>query len=271
MGSRLAGAVTRRSLHTETGPVTGADEWPIGEVVWRDGHTVWNVGLRLSAARRTACLSLLDGDERARADRFLRAEDRDRFLASHAALRLILAGLLDADAHALAFSRLPGGKPELAGPGSDCLRFNLSHSGAHALVAVSTTARIGVDVEVPRPMPDALRIARAHFHPREVAALVASGPAVEAAFYACWTGKEAFVKAVGAGLSMPLDGFAVAIPPAPPAILELGGRSAPAAGWTLATLAPAPGVTGAVAIEAPRATCARMRLRPDWADRLPGP
>lgn len=271
MGSRFAGAVTGRSLYPETVAATGADEWSVGEPAWRDGHTVWSVGLRLSAARRAACLSVLDGEERARSDRFLRAEDRDRFVASHAALRLVLAGFLDADARALAFSTSMTGKPELAGPEVGRLRFNLSHSGGHALVAVSTTARIGVDVEVPRPMPDALRIARAHFHPREVAALAACGRAVEAAFFACWTGKEAFVKAVGAGLSMPLDGFAVAIPPAPPAILEIGGLRAPAAGWTLATLAPAPGVPGAVAIEAPRAACALRRLHPDWADRLLAP
>ncbi|MCJ2081339.1 4'-phosphopantetheinyl transferase family protein [Methylobacterium sp. J-090] len=251
-------------------PMTDAD-WPVDEPAWHDGHAVWSIGLCLSAAGRAACLSLLDGRERDRADRFLRAQDRDRLIACHAALRLILAGLLDADARTLAFARSPSGKPELAGPEAERLRFNLSHSGEHALVAVSTTARIGVDVEVPRPMPDALRIARAHFHPREVAALAACGPAIEAGFYACWTGKEAFVKAVGAGLSMPLDGFAVAIPPAPPAILEIGGRNAPAAAWTLTALAPAPGVTGAVAIEAPRAACALRRLRPDWAERLPGP
>jgi 4'-phosphopantetheinyl transferase len=243
-------------------------DWPVREPGWPGGTIVWHAGLRLDAARRAACLALLDRDETLRADRFLQARDRDRFIASHAALRFLLAGALEAEARTLSFSVSAFGRPSLAGAQAGRLDVNLSHSGEHALVALSPTGRIGVDIEVPRPMPDALRIARAHFHPREVAALEAHGSDGEAAFYACWTAKEAFVKAVGAGLSRPLNRFAVAVPPAPAALLEVDDADGPASAWTMAALAPAPGTVGAVALAIPRAAIALAALSPDWADRI---
>jgi len=242
--------------------------WPVRTPGWPEGPIVWHVGLRLDAARRAACLTVLDRAETLRADRFVQARDRDRFVASHAALRLILARALGTDPGTLTFATSRFGRPSLAGREAGSLDFNLSHSGEHALVGLSATARIGVDLEVPRPMPDALRIARAHFHAREIDALETRGSEVEAAFYACWTAKEAFVKAVGAGLSRPLAGFAVAVPPAAPALLAVDGADGPASAWTLDALAPAPDTVAAVALASPRATIARAALPPDWADRL---
>lgn len=241
------------------------DDWAELEPAPYPGHTVWHVALGLDDARRARCTRRLNDHERGRADRFLRSQDRDRFLASHAALRIILGGILGASPESLAFAISPTGRPSLAGWDAVPLDFNLSHSGDHALVAVSTTTRIGVDIEAHRPLPDALRIAHAHFHRREVVALEAAGPSREAAFFAIWTAKEAVVKATGAGLSRPLSSFAVASPPAPPALLE-ADDVAPTA-WTLIRLAPAPETTGAVAIEDPLAPCRRARLRADWADR----
>lgn len=260
---------------TEPGGV-GSDQapsskaWPEAVPLPLTGNAVWHVALTLDDARRASCALFLEDDERGRADRFLRREDRDRFLASHAALRIILAGVLGLNPRTLAFTTSPMGRPSLAGEAGLAgrnarLDFNLSHSGDHALVALSTTSRIGVDIEAHRPLPDALRIARAHFHPREVAALEAVGPDRETAFYGVWTAKEAFVKATGTGLSTPLSGFAVSAPPAPPALLT-ATDTAPAA-WTLIRLAPAPRTTGAVAIEAPDAACRFARLPTDWADR----
>jgi len=244
----------------------GAETWPEAEPEPCEGHGIWRVELTLDDGRRARCLSVLDGSERIRAERFLRREDRDRFLASHAALRVVLGAVLGIEPAAVAFAVSPTGRPSLVGQHAGRLDFNLSHSGTHALVALSTTARIGVDIEVHRPIPDLLRIARAHFHPREIAALEEAGPDREAAFFAAWTAKEAFVKAIGVGLSMPLDAFAVAIPPAPAELLEAAGALASA--WTLIGLAPVPGATGAVAIDAPRARCRRARLPADWADRF---
>lgn len=259
-----------RGTHPTTCSVSG-DDWSEAAPLPFRGHAVWHIALDLDAERRANGTRLLNDDERDRADRFLRPQDRDRFIASHAALRIILGGLLGANPRSLTFAISPTGRPSLTGwdalarGGCVPLDFNLSHSGDHALVAVSTTARIGVDIEAHRPLSDALRIARAHFHPREIAALEAAGPNREAAFYAAWTAKEAVVKASGAGLSQPLDGFAVTIPPVAPALLDVAGTPSPA--WTLIRLAPAPGATGAVAIEASHVPCRLWRLPVDWMNR----
>ncbi len=228
--------------------------------------TVWRAPLALDETGRATCLAALSEEERTRVGRFVRREDRDRYAASHAALRRILGGALGADPAALRFRANATGKPELDGPWRERLAFNLSHSGGIGLIGLSPDARIGVDVEWVRPIPDALSLARSHFAEGEAAALAALSPeALQAAFYACWTRKEAFVKALGLGLSFPLDRFAVAIPPAPAALLAVDGSADAARAWSLQHLAPAPAHIGAVAIEAPGRTCALRSLAPDWA------
>ena len=226
---------------------------------------VWRVDLGLDDARRAACLALLCEEERGRAQRFARMQDRDRFIASHAALRMILASEVGADPAALVFETEAAGKPALGGAFRGALAFNLSHSGSLALVALAPAARIGVDVEAVRPLEDCLRIARSHFAPSEVRALSRlSGARLTDAFFACWTCKEAFVKATGGGLPVGLDSFAVAIPPAPAALVEIDGDRAGGRAWTLLAIAPARSYAGAVAIEQPDAACALLALRPGW-------
>lgn len=230
---------------------------------------VWHVDLALDKTDLRACRACLSPDEEERADRFLRPADRARFVASHAALRLILARSLGTEARRIALASGPGGKPELAGPPSGRLQFNLSHSGEHALIGLAERVRIGVDVETARPTTDHLRIARAHFARPEIAALEALAPeALPAAFLACWTCKEAFVKALGAGLSMPLDRFTVALPPSAPALLDVDGDAAAARRWTLHAFAPAPDAVAALAVETPRAAWLLRRLSPDWTNAL---
>lgn len=230
---------------------------------------VWIVDLAMTEPELSACLSVLSSQESERAARFLRSVDRDRFVASHAALRLVLAGALDAEPRDLTFGAGPAGKPELAGSQTGRVHFNLSHSGGRALVGLSTFGRIGVDVEVRRPMADALRIARAHFTARESDALARCDAAdLTDAFLACWTRKEAFVKAAGAGLSMPLDRFVVSVPPAPVALISIDGDVRAARRWTLHHLEPADGYVGAVAIEAVDAPCHILVLPADWATTL---
>lgn len=227
---------------------------------------VWSVDLALSEAHLARCAARLSPEEAARADRFLRRDDRDRYRASHAALRLILGGALGVAADAIAFAAGPAGKPELAGPLAGALCFNLSHSGPRALVGVSPRAAIGVDVEALRPIPDALRIARAHFAPAEAAALSAlPRDMVEAAFTGLWTRKEAVAKALGTGLSLPLDRFEVTLPPDAPRLVAIAGDGPPA--WTLHHLEPGPGTVGAAAIRAPDAAVALCALADGWPDR----
>jgi 4'-phosphopantetheinyl transferase len=153
---------------------------------------------------------LLCDEERARAAQFRFAPDRRRFVAAHAALRRALAEQIGQRPEALRFTRSAFGKPSLAdGPR---LHFSLSHSQALGLVAIGRRGPLGVDVEVLRPVPDALELAGRHFTPAEQAALAAL-PAAERehAFLVCWTRKEACLKAIGLGLIVPPDRFEVGI------------------------------------------------------------
>ncbi len=192
--------------------------------------TVVVVDLRIDPASLPACEAVLDGEERQRAGRFLREADRWRFIASHAAMRMILGQALAASPSILASP----GKRAAALPrrtGGGAARFQLSHSGDHAVIGFVRGARIGVDIEARRPLADALRIAGSHFAADETAALAAlPPPAVEASFFGLWTRKEAVVKALGTGLSLPLSRFSVSVPPKPPLMLRQVGIGT---GWTL--------------------------------------
>ena len=242
------------------------EAWTVAEPGRADGTTVWTIDLAQAEGWAQACSGVLSPEERARAARFLRAEDRARFVASHAALRLILARALAADPRALAFVPGPAGKPGLAGTR---LAFNLSHSGTRALVGLSTEACIGVDLEVLRPMPDGVRIARNTFAPDEAEALAALPPAArDRAFMAVWTRKEAVVKAIGAGLSMPLDRFSVSLPPGPAALLRIAGGPETPADWTLHHLEPGPGTIGAAAVARAHTPLALRALPPTWPHQL---
>ena len=136
--------------------------------------------------------------ERERAARFLRPTDGQRYLAAHGALRLILAEHLDCDPMALRFSTEEGGKPVLD---DAVVQFNLSHSGALALVAVARGRQVGVDVECIRPIPELAGIAERICTPSERAALDAlSTSERDGAFLALWTRKEALAKMTGEGV-----------------------------------------------------------------------
>lgn len=225
---------------------------------------VASADLRIGGAGFARCLSILDAEERARAARFLRETDRQRFVASHAALRLVLGQALGLPPRSIQFAKEPTGRPYLLGGGEDALDFNLSHSGDHALIGLVRGARVGVDVEVWRPLPDALRLARAYFAPDEIAALAALPAAtIEAAFFSLWTRKESVVKAMGTGLSLPLVSFSVTVPPDPPALLRIAGA---ADRWTLRQIALGAGVSATVAVTANPAALRTHHLAGDWPD-----
>lgn len=243
--------------------------WTVAEPGRLDGTVVWTVDVAAASDRIEACATVLSEEEMARAGRLRRAEDRARLLVGHAALRLILGRALGAEPGALSFSGGPAGKPELAGPWAGALRFNLSHSGDRALVGLSRDGAIGVDVEALRPMPDAARVARSYFSAQEAAALAALPDAErEPAFMAVWTRKEAVVKALGAGLSMPLHRFSVCLPPAEPRILASTSDDLDPAAFTLRHLEPGPGTVGAAAVAAPDVSLHLGALPPGWAGRI---
>ena len=155
-----------------------------------------------------AALATLSADEIARGARFAFDGLRRRHLASHVALRAILAQQTGLPAAALVFGAGPFGKPFLQAPAT-CV-FNMSHSDDVAVIAVAPDApagtEIGVDVEVLRPMRDAIALAERNFTAAEQRALLATPAELrDLAFMRGWTRKEACLKAIGSGLSIPPD------------------------------------------------------------------
>jgi len=197
-------------------------------------------------------LRTLTLDERARARRFRFPRDRDRFIVARGVLRAILGRYLGVDPGRLRFRYSPYGKPALAGPFEDeGIRFNLAHSQGIALYAVSRGREVGIDVEYVRADLADERIAERFFSPREVATLRAV-PAEQRreAFFHCWTRKEAYVKARGEGLSLPLDQFDVSLAPGEPAaLLSTPGDPPEVTRWSLQALNPGPGYVAALAVE----------------------
>lgn len=193
----------------------------------------WHLPLRLPDALRQQGPALLDDGERARAARFRFEADRDRFIAAHVGMRMLLGKALGVAPATLQFATGAAGKPRLAGPeAASGIHFNLAHSGAHALLAIDTGREIGVDLEVPasdRPAP--MEVATL-FSAAERAALDAL-PAAERplALYRCWVRKEALLKASGDGIPAGLDRFSVSIGPQAVLLAADDPRWSPDAWW----------------------------------------
>lgn len=152
-------------------------------------------------------------------------------------MRNVVGRYLKTKPEGLRFSYGPYGKPALDGEHkSSSLRFNMSHSHGVALIAVAETRELGVDVEYIRTDFASIDIARRFFSPREVAALNALPPEQQvAAFFRCWARKEAYIKAIGRGLSQPLDGFDVTLAPELPAALLRADEDDPSR-WSLSDI-----------------------------------
>lgn len=177
---------------------------------------LWQADLDAIGTEESRWLAVLSPDESARASRFHFPSDRQRFVASRALLRTILGGYLATDPNRVRFSYSKKEKPSLGMEhvGSD-LTFNISHSGGIALFAFTRRREIGVDVELVRRDFDIDAIARRFFSAKEQEELAAftnekSEKKFEA-FFRCWTRKEAYIKATGEGLSLPLRQFDVSI------------------------------------------------------------
>jgi len=206
------------------------------------------VQLEASEHRYAQCFSWLSSDEAARAARFHFEEHRRAFILGRGVLRALLGGILKMPPGEIQFSYGPKGKPSLADASSPVL-FNASNSGNLAVYAVTEGCDIGIDVELLRPIPEMENIAARFFAPAEASELMAlPEPDRPQAFFNCWTRKEAYIKAIGDGLSVPLDSFRVTLRPGAGAeMLCLGGSIEAAKGWMLHDFDPAPGFVGAIA------------------------
>ncbi len=178
---------------------------------------VWRGSLDQPAEVRARLAALLDDGEQARAASFRFDRDRDRYVVGRGVLRVLLGGYLDRRPEDIRFRYGPERKPALAG---DELRFNLAHAEDTVLYAFSPAFDVGVDVELLRPDAADRGVAERFFSPAEVAVLRSLPEGEQAhAFLACWTRKEAFLKARGDGLTLALDSFDVTLRPGEPAEL----------------------------------------------------
>lgn len=182
---------------------------------------IWKIPVECQNLPIQQCRQLLSLDEAERADRFNFERHRRRFIGTRAALRQILARYLGLAPQALTFCYGPKGKPELSRTIETCgIKFNLSHSNEVACLAVARELAVGIDVERINSDFATEEIAERFFSPGEVRCLQLLPPAERVnAFFACWTRKEAYIKALGEGLSVPLDSFEVAFAPGTPAAL----------------------------------------------------
>lgn len=145
-------------------------------------------------------LSILDEHEQQRVSRLRSDLHRQRYLRAHVQLRRLLAKRCGCAPRAVEFTFGTQGKPRLAGPSS--VQFSLSHSAGLAVIAVSNSRTVGVDIEQLRVMPEATALAHRWFQPEEAAAIEAMPTARRSAcFLTCWTRKEAILKAIGTGLA----------------------------------------------------------------------
>ena len=181
----------------------------------------------------------LSTEERARAAGFHFARDCSRYIVARGSLRQLLSEVLEIPPARIEFTYNPQGKPETEGA-----HFNVSHSGDYALIAISKTRIVGVDIErMNRAMAND-RIPERFFSPSEVRALRSlPEPHQLRGFFTCWTRKEAYVKARGLGLSLALDSFDVSLDD--PARFLRGVE-----GWEIESISVPPGYAGALVASA---------------------
>ena len=218
----------------------------------RDRVHIWRASLEMRPSELERLRGTLDSGEAARAARLVFEKDRQHFVAARGILRNILGRYLEREPAELQFSSNSSGKPALApGSGLDELRFNLSHSHGLALYAISWNREVGIDIELIQPQLAEERIAERFFSPREVAALRALPRELQAeGFFNCWTRKEAYIKARGQGLGIPLASFDVSLAPGePPTLLSVRDSMEDGTRWSLQAFEAAPGFPAAVAAE----------------------
>jgi 4'-phosphopantetheinyl transferase len=212
---------------------------------------VWRVSLAQTESCLQSLQQTLSPDELTKADRFRFPKDRSQFIVSRGALRAILSRYVNISSHILRFDYNPYGKPSLiVAQGGNTLRFNLSHSRGMALIALTKNRDIGVDIEGINPNFSCLEIAEKFFSPLENSVLRSLPEHLQAtAFFTCWTRKEAYIKAVGKGLSIPLNQFDVSLAPGEPAaLLNVEENPEEASKWSLIELFPSSDMVAAVAV-----------------------
>lgn len=222
-----------------------SDVPPLGDEV----H-VWRVALDADETLLQRCIAALSAAERERAAKFVQPRDARRFQVARGTLRRLLGAYLGVEPAAVPIGVADHGKPRLVAPHAEALRFNVSHSGDVALVAVSRSREVGVDLEAVRPMRDLAGLWRMVASPVEALRLESVPTSRhEAAFYRVWTRKEAWLKATGDGLSRPLQDLEVTfLDGEAPALVHVAGLPGAGERWAIVAL-PVDGFEAALAVE----------------------
>ena len=224
----------------------------IREIPPREVH-IWVIALDLEDDQVDYHRQILSQEERVRANRFHFERHRRRYIVSQGIVRRILGNYLDAEPAELIYELGDHGKPALAGEQIETnLHFNLTHSHEIALFAMVREVEVGIDVEFYRPMDDFDSIAARFFSAAEQSAYFSLPKDLRPqGFYNCWTRKEAFIKAIGDGLSYPLEKFDVSLVPGEPAqLFRIENEPQEVSYWTLEAFYPLEEYTAAVALRA---------------------
>ncbi len=224
---------------------------PSRPVLRPDQVHLWRVSLLHPPFPSDMLWRVLNEKEQARAGRYRFERDRRRFVAARGMLRVILARYAGVSPAAIRFEYSDYGKPSL--PDRPDLAFNATDSGELMAVGVAQNRLLGVDIEQVRDDFGGLEIAERFFSSAEVATLRALPSHEQArAFFRCWTRKEAFIKAIGEGLSYPLHQFDVTLgPDEPPRLLRVAGEPDAPRRWFLADFPLDPNYEGAIIAEMP--------------------
>ncbi|HWQ04786.1 MAG TPA: 4'-phosphopantetheinyl transferase superfamily protein [Longilinea sp.] len=229
------------------------------DIYWPFSHGSWGLSpgeiqvwyADLETFHESFQAGIFSAEELGRASGFRFEQDTRLFLARRGLLRSLLAAYLDIDPNYIAFDIAQNGKPYLANPGTNGLTFSISHSAASALIAFGRDGEIGVDLEKERDDLDPLELANHFFAPAERSALKLMAPQDRKnAFFRIWTRKEAWLKAVGCGLSMPLTDFIVPLDPGDSTLLNCPPQYGRPENWHLVDLQSTPGFAATLACPA---------------------
>jgi 4'-phosphopantetheinyl transferase len=215
---------------------------------------VWRASLNQNEATIEGLWELLTSEERQRAQRYCFQKGQQQFVVARGVLRQLLARYTGLAPAALKLTSNSYGRPSLAKDSNPAqLNFNLSHSGNLVLYAFSRGRSVGIDIEAMRQEVATLEIAKNFFSLDEVTALKAVPAELHTvAFFNGWTRKEAYIKALGEGLSHPLQSFSVSLAPQEEAaLLSVRGDRQAAARWKIYALEPGAGYVAAVIAEHP--------------------
>jgi 4'-phosphopantetheinyl transferase len=212
---------------------------------------VWCASLQQPATVVDQLMPLLSVDEKDRVLRYRFEHLKKSFIVARGVLRILLSRYLHLQPAQVEFTYLREGKPQLSENHAQKVFFNLSHSYELVLYAFNSIRNVGIDIEHIRPMDDLELIAERNFSSREIAELKKLSPYKKTdGFFNCWTRKEAYIKAIGDGVSFPLQQFDVSVDPDEPAkLLSILGSEQAAVRWSMFELHPADSYAAALVVQ----------------------